>query len=89
MRKYYYLHLCPQVQDRYDNVETGSTFILVDIYYLDANRQRTSTHNWHVHSLPAVPEQECTGVIGGHYNPFSVSLGKSGFSRLTAISVDF
>ncbi|CAI8031417.1 hypothetical protein GBAR_LOCUS17832 [Geodia barretti] len=63
------------VQDRYDNVETGSTFILVDIYYLDANRQRTSRHNWHVHSLPAVPEQECTGVIGGHYNPFSVSLG--------------
>ena len=66
----------PQVQERPDDVDTGSTYIIVDIYYLDSNRQRTSTHSWHVHMIEPVPGQQCAGVIGGHYNPFSVSLGK-------------
>jgi Cu/Zn superoxide dismutase len=61
-------------QERSNNVVTGSTFIIVDIYYLQNNMVRTSTHNWHIHEFPAMAEQVCMGTIGGHYNPFSVSL---------------
>ena len=53
---------------------TGSTFIIVDIYYLNNTMERTDTHNWHIHQNEPVADMECANVIGGHYNPFSVSL---------------
>lgn len=36
---------------------------------------QTEGHNWHVHMNPPVDGEECAPTIGGHYNPFSVSLG--------------
>ena len=33
-------------------------------------------HNWHVHVYPPEDDVECVDAIGGHYNPFNVSLGE-------------
>ena len=38
---------------------------------------QTTGHNWHVHENAPMENTACEPVIGGHYNPFSVSLGKT------------
>ncbi len=46
-------------------------------------------HNWHVHMNPAVINSACTSaVIGGHYNPFNVSLGKIAQSQVLRLLPD-
>ena len=35
-------------------------------------------HNWHVHeqrTTDGSPSTMCNGVVGGHFNPFSVEVG--------------
>jgi len=37
-------------------------------------------HNWHVHvyrTAGVSPSVECNGIIGGHFNPFSVEVGSA------------
>ena len=38
---------------------------------------QTTGHNWHVHENPPMENTPCVDAIGGHYNPFGVSLGKT------------
>ena len=38
---------------------------------------QTTGHNWHVHENPPMENTLCVDAIGGHYNPFGVSLGKT------------
>ena len=65
-----------QFQDHVNDVVTGSTFIIVDIYYVNDGQEQTSTHNWHIHESPSIDGMECAPTIDGHYNPFMVSLCK-------------
>ena len=68
-----------QYQERESDVVTGSTQIRVDISY-SADHAQTEGHKWHIHMNPSIDGQVCAGTIGGHYNPFSVSLGESSTS---------
>ena len=38
---------------------------------------QTTGHNWHVHENPPLDNTACVDAIGGHYNPFNVSLSKT------------
>lgn len=65
------------VQQDFGNDILGNTYIIVDIYYSDADTSPTTGHNWHVHQNPSVEGQRCVDVIGPHFNPFEVSLGNT------------
>ena len=77
-----------QYQERENDVVTGSTQIRVGISY-SADRAQTEGHKWHIHMNPSIDGQVCAGTIGGHYNPFSVSLGESSTSVHKLVLVHF
>ncbi|XP_064382299.1 uncharacterized protein LOC135331162 isoform X2 [Halichondria panicea] len=66
------------IQENFGFDQLGNTHIIVDIYYA-APSMMTSGHNWHIHEHPTQQEQDvdCVDTIGGHYNPFNVSLANT------------
>jgi Cu/Zn superoxide dismutase len=65
------------IQRNIGNGVYGKTYIFVDIWYNNRSRSATTGHKWHIHERPPVRDQLCVDSIGGHFNPFNVSIDPS------------